>query len=783
MPAPTPLPALTYDRPASLWVEALPLGNGSLGAMVYGDPWDERIALNESTLWSGSPLNESNAAAAIPASVAQPALLDARVAVLDRRYDDATKAVEKVQGPYSQAFLPLGTLRLRTRVAGEKDKGTATGYTRALDLDTATHVSRYELDGRRVRWTSFASHPDNALVVRLESEVPLDIDASFDSELKGVELDGASPPGRLVIGLRAPSDCPPPHEPTESVKWSEAPGEAMRAAAVLGWTHDGEVGAAGGLSARGVTRLTLVLAAQTTFVDALTPPGVDAAPAAATALARVDAALADVEATAARHLADYTALYARSALSLPGAPLHATLYNYGRYLLIAGSRTGAAMNLQGLWNKTARPVWSSNYTININTQMNYWAAEAVGLGELAEPLFGLIDALATKGKTTAQRLYGTRGWVAHHNTDVWAYSSPVGMGHSSCQWAWWPFAGPWLCLALVERVRFGNREFAARAWGPVRDAMAFVLDWVFEHDGVLITAPSTSPENTFTVGDDATRHAVTRSATMDISLATELGRALLEIAEAAGTASDPIVAETRAFVARLPRISPGSDGLLPEWAENHAQAEAPHRHMSHLVGVYPGNTIRDADQLAAAGRGLDEREDDLATGWALAWKVSLRARLRDVQKIDHTLSLITRDAAMPEHDDEVYEGSAFTTRGGLYPNLFSTHPPFQIDGNLGYVAGVAECLLQSQWGVISLLPALPTAWNGGRVSGLIARPGVRVGLEWEGRRLVEARLEAVGEAGRGRHVLELGGVRREVELGKGVLVLRAKDFEEACSGW
>ncbi|KAL1408663.1 hypothetical protein Q8F55_005476 [Vanrija albida] len=770
MPAPTPLPPLSYDSPASLWVEALPLGNGSLGAMVHSEPWDERVCLNESTLWSGSPLNERRAD--IPPEVAQASIAEARAAVLEGRYSDATRAVERVQGTYSQAFVPLGTLRLTVRLAGRGEKPEVKAYTRALDLEAGAVLSSYEVEGARVSWTTVASHPDNILLLRLEAETPLDVDAAFESPLKSVEVPAAE--GRLVAGLRAPSDCPPPHEPTQSVVWSDAPGEAMRAAAVLGMAHDGV--AAGPGSARGVKKLTLALAAQTTFVDAHTAPGSDVRPAAAAALARVDAALADIEGVVRRHEADYSRLYARSALVLPTAPLHAALYNYGRYLLIAGSRSGAAMNLQGLWNRAARPVWSSNYTININAQMNYWAAEAVGLGELAEPLFGLIEGLAVKGRETASRMYGTRGWVAHHNTDVWAYSSPVGMGHSSCQWAWWPMAGPWLCLALVERVRFGDVAFAARAWGPVRDAMAFVLDWVFEHDGVLTTAPSTSPENTFTVGSDPTRHAVTRSATMDISLATELGHALLEIAAAAGV-TDPIVEETRAFVARLPRVAPGADGLLPEWAENHAQAEAPHRHMSHLVGVYPGNTLRDADQLAAAGRGLDEREDELATGWALAWKVALRARLRDVPAIDTTLRLITRPASMPTQDEDEDEGHAFTTRGGLYPNLFSTHPPFQVDGNLGYVAGVAECLLQSQWGVVSLLPALPSAWGSGRVTGLLARPGVRVDMEWEGRRLVKASLEAVAEGARGRHVVELGGLRREVELGKGVVVLRAEDFE------
>ncbi|WOO83136.1 Alpha-L-fucosidase 2 [Vanrija pseudolonga] len=757
---------LAHSGPASQWLEALPLGNGSLGAMVFGGPLRERIALNEATLWSGSPRNEREAA--IPAEVAQPAISDARKATLERRFADATAAVQKLQSRYSQCFLPLGDLELELKT-GDGDK--VADYARALDLDRGLHTASYTLNGAKVRWTTLVSHPDNVLQVVIESDVAVDISASFKSQLRSVDLVEASTPRRLVRAVRAPSDCPPPHEPEEGVTWSNAPGDAMRAAVVVGWTHDGQDGE--GMSATDVRSLTLVLAAATTFNGARELPWSDPASAIAAAAARVDAGLAaGAAAVTSRHETDYSALFSRVTLSLPGRALDSTLFDYGRYLLIAGSRGPIPMTLQGLWNHHLRAPWSSNYTTNINLQMNYWGAHAASLPETADTLFDFIDDLAAAGSETARRLYGANGWVAHHNADIWAYTSPVGLGRASPQWAFWPFAGAWLCFALVEHVRHGaSPEFVkTRALPAIRGAMSFLLDWVVVVDGVATTAPSTSPENTFIPDGSEQSFAVGRSSTCDLALTAELGQALLDLTAAVGLPDDEVTMSTRKLLPTIPKAVAGRDGLVPEWADDDPQAEPLHRHISHLVGLYPGTTLREPEQLKAAAASLDDRGDD-STGWSLVWKLAARARLRDNAAVDRLLELIFRDADMEEGDED------FEQRGGLYPNLFSAHPPFQIDGNLGYVAGVAEVLVQShEDGIIVLAAALPAAWPSGSVKGLVARPGVTVDLAWEAGKLVEASLSAQSDAARRQLQVQYGSARASVDLGAGPVTLRVADF-------
>lgn len=784
---------LVHHSSATAWVEALPLGNGRLGAMCFGDPVHDRFALNDDTVWSGSTSSE-RVGGAVPREVAAAALEEARAAVQVGDLGAADRAVRGLQQRYSQAFLPLGDLHLTLA-----DDGASWAVRRELDLATATHTLTAERPGQRLERTAFTSAPDGVLVVTTRVHGPaLDLAVRLTSPLDVLTRRGEG--DALELAVRAPADVAPTHEPVDvPIRYDDDPLASVRAVVATRLltdgtlTHDGEL-----VRVHDATHLTLLLTTATTFVAIGEPPHGDLGRATAAARERLDAAAArPLDDLHARHVTDHARLYDRveldvrpSAAPAAGSPsdapaldtaerlraawdadghpltadpgLGALLFHYGRYLLIASSRPGTLpANLQGVWNDRMQPPWSSNYTVNINTQMNYWGAEVTGLAECHEPLFDLVDALARNGTEIAQRLYGARGWVAHHNADAWAFASPVGMGVGNPAWAFWPMAGLWLARHHCEHIAHGApRAFAERAWRVVGGAVAAGLDLLEEIEpGVLGTVVSSAPENEVLL-PDGSRGGVARASTMDIELLRDACTGLLELAALLGHEDDVVVREAREALPHLAPLPVGADGGIAEWFDDPPTFDPTHRHVSMLYGLFPGAHQLTEAERAAAVRRLEIRGDE-ATGWSLAWKMALWARLGRADKVEDLLALMVRDAT---EDRGPWSG-------GLYLNLFSAAPPFQIDANLGYVGAVAEALVQSHRGRIELLPALPAVWHTGTVRGLIARPGVVVDLRWADGALTDAvlcsavdRVVDVEAAGRA-HRLELkAGVAAHVPL-------------------
>ncbi|KNC20213.1 hypothetical protein AC792_01715 [Arthrobacter sp. RIT-PI-e] len=733
---------LSYPAPATAWLEALPLGNGALGAMCWGDASAPRFDLNDETAWSGGPRSE-RLQRGPDTGTARDLVAGARAHLAGGRPIDAEAAVIALQSDYTQAFLPLGTLELRL------PPGASPGtYRRVLDLDDAVHTVRSgPLTQRTV-----ASCPHGVLMHVIDGLPPgAVVEVSLTSPLRAVGRTG----GTLL--LRLPSDVAPGHEPTRPpVSWSDVPGASLEAAVVTRTVR--------ARTPEGGPRVVVVTATATADRGPPLAPAGTATDAAARASSRVVAAvLAGSDRVLAAHIEDYRRLADRVGLDLgpqdddtptdvritraaehPEGPLAADpslaalLFDVGRYLLVSSSRPGGLpATLQGIWNNSMQPPWSSNYTTNINLQMNYWSADVAQLPETAEPLLDLIESLSVAGRDTARRLYGARGWVVHHNSDAWAYSSPVGGGHGDPSWAFWPMAGPWLVRHLTERIRFGDRDLLPRAWPIIRGAAEFALDWMVElpapEGGAPVwgTSPSTSPENRFLLPDGRPASLGT-SSTMDLSLLHELFRTVLDTAAALGCSSDPVVREVAERIDALPSVPPvGADGGIREWSDDPVAVDRRHRPLSPLYSLYPGSVPFDEEHRAAATRSLLDRGDD-STGWSLAWKLALWARLGRPDKVSDLLRLQFRPAG----------SVSGPFAGGLYPNLFAAHPPFQLDGNLGFVAALAETLVQSHEGRIALLPALPPELATGRVRGLLARPGVLVDLDWRNGELVTATLTA-----------------------------------------
>lgn len=740
-PAKAAAPRLWYRQPAKEWVEALPVGSGKLGAMVFGGVAAERLQLNEDTLWAGGPYEPIN-------PEAKGALPEIRRLIDAGEYAKATDLAEAkfMALPKRQmSYQTIGDLKLDFPDLTQ----AVEGYVRDLDLDGAITTTRFTAGGVSYLREVIASHPDGVIAVRLTAsrKGAISVDLSFSSPLKSKPVSTVEGAHLVLAGKNEASQGIDARLTFETRVEVRAKGGQV-------------AGADGKLSVKGADEVLLLIAAATSYRRYDDVSGDPAALNKATLARLAGKPWAKI---LAGHQADHRALFRRFSVDfgrtradlLPtderikqspttdDPSLEALYFQYGRYLLIACSRPGSQpANLQGIWNDKTFAPWGSKYTININTEMNYWPAEPTDLPELVEPLIALVADIAQTGERMARAMYGARGWVTHHNTDLWRATGPI----DGAKFGVWPTGGAWLCKHVWDRYDYGrDKAYLARVYPLMKGSARFFLDTLVVDPkfGVLVTNPSISPENNHGHGS-----SLVAGPTMDQAIIRDLFDNCLK-AEAILGPDAAFVAEVRAARDKLAPYKIGKDGQLQEWQEDwDADAnDIHHRHVSHLYGLFPSDQISvdTTPDLAKAARTSLVTRGDLSTGWAIAWRLNLWARLGDGDRAHSILKLLLG----PER---------------TYPNMFDAHPPFQIDGNFGGTSGMTELVMQSRNDRLYLLPALPKAWPTGAMTGLRARGALGVDVRWSGGKLTEAVLTA-NQAG--KHTVVLAGSTLEVDLKRG----------------